>query len=300
METESAGGRRYALIVNPAAGGGRGRKRLPRIERALRERGANYEVVITRDLEHGCAAAQEAAESGAIPVVVSGDGLIGKVGGALSGGATPLGIIPGGRGNDLARVLGIPTDPSAAVAAMLTGAPRRIDVGEVNGEPFLCIASCGFDSDANRIANDVRLVKGSLVYAYAALRALVQWKPARFTVSEDGHERSFSGYSVVAANSRAYGGGMFIAPEAELDDGLLDVITTAEVPKLRFLRGLPEIFKGAHVERPEVSSSRAAVVEIAADRPFAVYADGERVAELPVRISLRTAALGVIVPSAQS
>lgn len=299
-------GRRFALIVNPAAGGGRARRRLPKVEQALRSRSAGYEIVMTRSLEHGCAEAVRAAAAGAIPVVVSGDGLIGKIGGVLGGSGdgegsrAPLGIIPGGRGNDLARVLGIPTDPAEAVAVLLDGEPRTIDVGEVNGKPFLGIASCGFDSDANRIANEARLVKGPLVYAYAALRALLQWQPARFTLTEDGHERSFTGYSVAVANSRAYGGGMFIAPAAELDDGLLDVITTAHVSKLRFLRGLPEIFKGTHVERPEVGSTRAAVVEIDADRPFAVYADGERVAELPVRIELRASALSVIVPTARA
>ena len=90
---------------------------------------------------------------------------------------------------------------------------------------------------------------------------------------------------MAVANSRAYGGGMLVAPAAELDDGLLDVITTADVSKLSFLRGLPDVFKGAHVERPEVSSSRAADVEIEADRPFAVYADGEHVTDLPAKVT---------------
>ena len=285
---------RYALLMNPEAGGGRARKQLPAVEAAMRRADARYELIITRSLEHGCAEAERAAAEGTIPVVISGDGLIGKIGGLLSGGEVPLGVIPGGRGNDFARVIGVPTDPEQAVAVLLAGFRRRIDVGEVNGERFLCIASCGFDSDANRIANETRLIRGPLVYAYAALRALVQWKPAQFRLVEDGTPRSFSGYSVAVANSKAYGGGMLIAPDAELDDGLLDVITTSEVSKLRFLRGLPEIFKGAHVDRPEVSSSRAASVRIEADRPFAVYADGEHVTDLPATVELRAASLSVI------
>jgi YegS/Rv2252/BmrU family lipid kinase len=288
---------RYALLLNPEAGGGRARKQLPAVEAALRRANARYELITTRSLSHGCEQAAGAAAAGAIPVVISGDGLIGKIGGLLSGSEVPLGVIPGGRGNDFARVIGVPTDPEEAVAVLLAGFRRRIDVGEVNGQRFLGIASCGFDSDANRIANETRLIRGPLVYAYAALRALVQWKPAQFRLVEDGTQRSFRGYSVAVANSKAYGGGMLIAPDAELDDGLLDVITTSEVSKLTFLRGLPEIFKGAHVDRPEVSSSRAASVRIEADRPFAVYADGERLTDLPATVELRAASLSVIAPA---
>ena len=91
--------------------------------------------------------------------------------------------MPGGRGNDLARVLGIPDEPAAAIDVLAAGTTREIDVGEANGRRFLGIASVGFDSDANRIANETRVVRGNLVYAYAALRALAAWKPARFTVS---------------------------------------------------------------------------------------------------------------------
>ena len=230
------------------------------------------------------------------PVVISGDGLIGQIGGALAGTGATMGVIPGGRGNDFARVLGIPDDPAGAVAALAGGASREIDVGEVNGRRFLCIASCGFDSDANRIANEARFIRGQLVYAYAALRALIAWKPATFTITLDGRRRDLVGYSVAAANSRAYGGGMFIAPDAELDDGLLDVVTTAKVGKLRFLVNLPKVFSGKHVENPEVSVSRAAEVLIEADRPFAVYADGEHLADLPATVRLLPRALRVIVP----
>ena len=118
-------------------------------------------------------------------MVVSGDGLIGAIGGAMAGAETALGIIPGGRGNDLARVLEIPEDPEAAVEVLAAGHSRRIDVGEANGRRFLGIVSVGFDSEANRLANETKLFRGSLVYAYAALRTLVGWKPARFTVRVD-------------------------------------------------------------------------------------------------------------------
>ena len=289
---------RYALLVNPAAGSGRAKKRLPEFESEMRRRGLPYRLVETTGIEHGCREAVAAAAAGEVPVVVSGDGLIGKVGGVLVGTGSPLGILPGGRGNDLARVLGIPSDPAEAVDVLAAGERRRIDVGEANGQRFLCIASCGFDSDANRIANEARLVRGPLVYAYAALKALWQWKPAEFTITVDGARRSFRGYSVVVANSKAYGGGMFVAPDAELDDGLLDLVTTGEVSKRRFLVNLPKVFKGTHLAEAEVSVERGAKVSIEADRPFEVFADGDHLTDLPATVQVLPEALELIAPAA--
>lgn len=253
---------------------------------------------MTDGIEHGCEQARAAAGRGEVPVVVSGDGLIGKVGGVLAGTGTPLGVIPGGRGNDLARVVGIPTQPADAVAVLAAGHRRRIDVGEANGERFLCIASCGFDSDANRIANETKIIGGPLVYAYAAIKALWQWRPARFTVTVDGTASTVRGYSVVVANSQAYGGGMFVAPQARLDDGELDVVITGDVSKWRFLTGLPQVFKGEHIDRDEVTTLRGRVVDVDADRGFDVYADGDRLTELPMRVALLGGALELIAPEA--
>jgi YegS/Rv2252/BmrU family lipid kinase len=253
--------------------------------------------VRTRSLEHGVEEARDAAEAGEIPVVMSGDGLVGQVGGALADTETPMGILPGGRGNDLARVLGIPPDPAGAAAVLAEGNERVIDVGEVNGRRFLCVASCGFDSDANRIANEAKVVRGNLVYAYAAVRALAAWKPAHFSIELDGERIRYEGYSVAVANSRAFGGGMFVAPHASLDDGLLDVISISQVSRLRYLRGVPKVFKGRHVENEEVTERRAARVTISADRDFAVYADGEHITDLPATVTTLERALRVIAPS---
>jgi len=289
-------GARHLVLVNPSAGRGRAAKLLPEVEGALRARGLEYRLVLTTSLEHGCEEARQAAAAGEIPVVMSGDGLIGQVGGLLAGGEVPMGLIPGGRGNDLARVLGIPTEIERAVELLAGGSTRAIDVGEVNGRRFLGIASCGFDSEANRIANQARLVKGSLVYLYAALRALAAWKPARFELVLDGDLRRFTGFSVAAANSKAFGGGMFIAPDAELDDGKLDVVWISGTAKLRYLAKLPTVFKGRHVEKEEVHVARAAEVRISADRPFTVYADGDHLADLPATVRLLPRALNVIAP----
>ncbi|MGH2855217.1 MAG: diacylglycerol/lipid kinase family protein, partial [Solirubrobacteraceae bacterium] len=212
-----------------------------------------------------------------------------------------LGVLPGWRGNDLARVLGIPLDPLAACAVIAHGTPRPMDVGEIDGTAFVGIASAGFDSDANRIANLAPARLGNLVYAYGALRALWSWGPARFevTLRPSGERVSFTGYTVAVANSRAYGGGMLLAPDALLDDALLDVVLIEEVSKPRFLANLPKVFKGAHVRLPEVRVLRAAEVAIAADRPFTMYADGDPIGELPLRVRAMPGAVRVLVPAGE-
>jgi YegS/Rv2252/BmrU family lipid kinase len=286
------------LLVNPSSGGGRALKRLPRIEAVLDSRRVPFRVVRTRSLDDGVAKALRAVEAGELPVVVSGDGMVGAIGGAMAGAETPLGIVPVGRGNDLARVLGIPTDIEAAIEVVLAGNERAIDVGEANGRPFLGIASVGFDSVANRIANEARFVRGNLVYLYAALRTMAGWRSARFTIAI-GEERSrLEGYDVVVANNSCYGGGMYIAPDAELDDGRFDIVTIADMGKLRALYNLTKVFKGTHVRIPEVDVVRASRLQLSASRPFAVYADGEHLTDLPADLRVIPRALRVLVPPA--
>jgi YegS/Rv2252/BmrU family lipid kinase len=256
------------LIVNPSAGGGRAGRAMPGVEAALRDRRLDYQVERTRSLEHARELAQAAAAAGRTAVALGGDGLIGAVAGALSGNDGVLGVLPGGRGNDFARTLGIPLDPRAACEVLASGVVRALDLGEAGGKPFIGIASCGFDSDANRIANEARVVRGNLVYAYGALRALASWRPATFSVRFDGGEPHVArGYTVAAANSKAYGGGMWMAPAAALDDGLLDVVIV-----------------------------RAKEIEISAERPFTLYADGDPIASLPVKVRALPGAVKVIVP----
>jgi YegS/Rv2252/BmrU family lipid kinase len=284
------------LLVNPASAHGRALKLLPELERALDARRVSFRVERTRGLEDGVARALRAAEAGEVPVVVSGDGLVGAVGGSLAGSDTPLGIVPGGRGNDLARVLGIPSEPDAAAATLAAGETRRIDVGEANGKRFLGIVSVGFDSECNRLANEVKLVRGSLAYAYSTVRTLIGWKAARFTLRAGDESERFSGYFVSVANNKAYGGGMLIAPDAELDDGEFDVVTISDHSRLRFLANLPKVFKGTHVEKHEVRVFRTARLELSASRPFPVYADGEHLTDLPATLRVLPRALSVIVP----
>jgi YegS/Rv2252/BmrU family lipid kinase len=304
--------RPVCLIVNPAAGGGRAARLAPQALADLRAHGLSVRRSDTRDLEHGRELAREAARAGETVAVLSGDGAVGAIADALR--AVPgavLGVLPGGRGNDLARVLGV-GELQRACDTIAHGVPRAIDLGEVVSDSrapsavdegataFIGIASVGFDSDANRIANEAPAWLGNLVYAYGALRALLSWQPARFEIELDppGERRSFTAYTVGAANSRTYGGGMRAAPDAMLDDGLLDVVVLENVGKIAFLtKILPRVFKGTHVREPCVHVFRAREVTIDADRPFVMYADGDPIGQLPLRVRSVAGAIDVLVPA---
>jgi YegS/Rv2252/BmrU family lipid kinase len=286
-----------SLIVNPHAGGGRAGRLLGDVQARLDELELVHHIQRTRSLEHARELARAAAGRGELAVAFGGDGLIGAVADAIKHTDATLGVLPGGRGNDFARVLGIPLEPLPACEVLRSGQRRALDLGQVGDKTFIGVASCGFDSEANRIANATRVVRGNLVYAYGALRALASWRPARFTVTvDDGETRSISGYTIAAANSGAYGGGMLLAPDASLDDGLLDIVFVGEASKLRFLRALPKVFTGAQVDEPNFEIARGHSVQIAADRAFTMYADGDPIAELPVTIRALPQAIRVMVP----
>ena len=288
--------RRFLLLVNPSAGGGRALERLPAAEAEFDRLGAEFRTVRTREIGHAAEEAGAAVERGETVAAMGGDGLLRPLAGVLAGTEAALAILPGGRGNDLARVLGIPTEPRDAARLAVEGGERLLDVGYVGDTPYLGIASFGFDSDANRIANDARLVRGNLVYVYAALRALVAWKPATFTARVDGETHEVTGYSMGVANSKAYGGGMYVAPQAVLDDGKLDVLAKDAVSKLRFLAALPRYFKEQPITDPSVHTWIGEEIEVDASRAFEIYADGDPIGATPARISVRPRCLRVIAP----
>lgn len=289
------------LIVNPSAGGGKASRVLADVLVALEGHGLQVRSDLTRDLAHARELARESASAGETVVCLSGDGMVGAVADVLREFPDAvLGVLPGGRGNDLVRVLGIPADPVAACAVVAGGFSRRLDLGEVDGKAFVGIASVGFDSEANRIANEAPAWLGGLVYAYGALRALLFWRSARFQIELDppGERHGFEGYTVGACNSKTYGGGMQAAPDALLDDGLFDVVVLEGASKLSFLtKILPKVFSGTHVREPTVKVFRAREVAISADRPFTMYADGDPIGELPLRVRTVAGAVRVLVPS---
>ena len=243
--------RRLSLIVNPVAGGGRPARALPDVQSALRAQGLEYRFEYTKSLEHARELAVEAVGNGEVAVAFGGDGLIGAVAGAVKDTDGVVGILPGGRGNDLCRVLGIPRRPVAACAVLASGVERRLDLGQAGEKTFAGIASCGFDSEVNRIANETRVVRGSLVYAYGTgarapeLEAGPLQGPARRRRGTRvhrllGRRREREG---VRRRDAARAGRL-------ADDGQLDVVMIADMPKHRFLRLAADGLQGPHVASP--------------------------------------------------
>jgi YegS/Rv2252/BmrU family lipid kinase len=288
--------RPVCLIVNPSAGGGRSARLLPAVEASLRGQGIAFRVERTHSIEHARELGRATVAAGEIAAAMGGDGLISAVAGELRHTDGVLAVLPGGRGNDFARKLGLGSDPVAACEVLGKGRELRIDVADVNGRAYLGIASSGIDSDCGDIANATRLKLGQFVYVYAVLRALRAWRPARWEVVIDGAARSFTGYSVAVANSGVFGGGMYLAPEAKLDDGLLDVVMIGDIPKRKYLGSLPKVFTGAHVREPGIEICQAREVAFHADRPFNVQADGDPIADLPATVRVQPGALNVIAP----
>jgi YegS/Rv2252/BmrU family lipid kinase len=292
--------RRLQVVVNPSAGGGRATRLLPPVEQALRAAGHDVRVTPTRSLAHADDLVAEAVADERVVVAMGGDGLVGRVAAAVSQAAGLMAVLPGGRGNDFCRAVGVPCDPLAAVPVVADGEERAVDVGVVSSAdgdvPFLGIASVGFDSEVQERVLTTRLRLGSLVYLYGALATVARWQHAVFDVEVDGTPLQVRGWAVAVSNSGRYGGGMRLAPDASVEDGLLDVVTTAATSRAAFLRALPKVFRGTHLDEASVELRPAREVRLAADRPFRVFADGDPVGALPCTVTVRPGAVRVLLP----
>jgi len=291
---------RALLVHNPTAGGGRAAGLLPAVTERLRSGGVEVDQHATRSLEDARQVACEAAGAVETVVAVGGDGTVGACAAGLAdagpGARAALGVVPAGGGNDAARALGVPFRDPLAAAELLPRLRRRpADLARVGEHSYLAVAGAGFDSEVNRIANQRLSWAGAhLRYLGAALAQLVIGQPAGFRLRLDGQEQQLAAWMVAVANCPSYGGGMRIAPTASLDDGRLDVVVIGAVGKLTCVDLLRKVFSGRHVEHPAVSVHRARRVELAADRPLAVYADGEPAGALPAAFEALPAAIAVL------
>lgn len=245
---------------------------------------------------HATELAATAAKRHEAVVAFGGDGMVHLVANGVIGGDAAFGIIPSGSGNDFAAHLGYPRhSPVAACDVVAGGVSRPVDAGRIAGGPaFLCVAGAGFDSEVNRAANQIRWARGTAVYVAATLTTLARFHPARFKIVLDGSTESFDGMFVAVANAASYGGGMRIAPSADVTDGLFDVCIVRGMKRRTLLAQLPRIFSGNHVSHPAVEIRRAREVSLSADRPFFLYADGEEIGPLPYRLLIEPKALRVI------
>ncbi len=280
------------MILGPTAR--RGLSRLMPVAHLLRAADARIRVEYTQTAQQARRCATAAVSDGEVVVAAGGDGTIRLLAGAVADTGGLLGVIPAGRGNDLARQLGLPHSPAAVADLLLHGSPRHLDVLRVAGRTIVGSVYVGVDAVANELANRSRL-PAPLVYPAAGLRALLRWPRTRYTITVDGRTEQRHAYTVVVANCGYYGGGLHVAPAAQPDDGTLDVVVIGHAPKLLFPVVLRQMRTGRHVRRGHVVSYRGTSVTVGANRPMTVYGDGDPVGRTDeVRVEIRPRALRVI------
>lgn len=293
---------RIGLLINPTAGKHRGEQVGTRVADLLEAAGREVVDLTGLDASRAEGKARAAVASGDIDllVVAGGDGAAGVGANICADTDVPLGIVAVGTGNDNARELGLPVqDVDASVRRILAGGVRRMDLGRVltdDGErvrDYLGVLSCGFDAVVNERANNMLWPRGPQRYNLAILRELPVFGPIHYELTIDGVEREIDGMLVCVANGRAIGGGMKVAPTADVEDGLLDVVIVHDIPMATFLSVFPKVFKGTHTSHPAVEIVRGASIRIATER-IVSYADGERVAPLPLTVEAAPGALSIV------
>jgi len=293
----------YYFIVNKISGNGKGRKVWKKIEKLLQEKQIHYQVRFTERPKHAVEIVKEiSSETGLTVVAVGGDGTIHDVANGLIDSNIPLGIIPAGSGNDLARALQIPMNYQKALERILIGEQRKMDVGRIGNEYCITVTGIGFDgkvaeenssSKYKKWLNTFRL--GNLSYGLSFLHVLFQYRPVNVQLKVDEKNFSFLNVWFIAiANTPSYGGGIKICPEACYDDGLFDICIVHDLSKWELLRTFPKAFVGKHVLHPGVTMLRGKQVDVASDWPVIVQGDGELLAKTPIQVTIERDALRII------
>lgn len=288
--------RRALIIANPhsrSAGAG--------VDAAVAElHKADIDVLrpAWREGETLAAAIERHADRVDLVVVAGGDGSLNAAASALIERKLPLGILPGGTANDLARTLGLPLDMLGAAKVIASGRTKAIDVGDVNGKPFFNVASLGLSARlADRLSRETKRRWGRLAYALTATEVLIEARRFGAVIrSDDGNETKVRSLQIAIGNGRHYGGGMIVEATAEIDDGRLDLYSLEfrDVWKLPFMA--LAFRQGRHGLSDEVRTMKGTRFEVRTRRPMPVNADGEIVTETPAVFSVRRAAIQVFVP----
>lgn len=289
---------KLVIIVNKTAGRGKCAHLWPFISDLLGELGVNFDAHFTQAKGDATSLAAEAVRSGATRIVsIGGDGTLHEVVNGI--GIRPdvaLGIIPAGSGNDFVRSLGLaPGDWQSACRLIADGCTAPIDLGQVNGRYYANVSGVGFDAAVANCANEWGKLhfRGTLAYVAALLRTLKEFAPTDVTIELDDRTVQGSSWLVAVANAQFFGGGMWIAPEASMQDGMFDICILGELSKAGFLRAFPSVFSGKHLQHPAIHLFRSKRVRITTSAKYLVQADGEIVGSTPMDYELHPSALQV-------
>jgi diacylglycerol kinase (ATP) len=272
---------KVVVIINPISGAGRrrdvARLRAEQAAALVEQQRLNAEVFVTERPGHARELAQAAVRRGVTVLVAwGGDGTVNEIASALVNTEASLGIVPSGSGNGLARELGIPFDPAAAFQVVFDGCARLIDAGELDGHLFFNIAGFGLDARvAHRFAEGGLERRGFVRYLELAAREVVSFVPQQYDLRADGHDLRVRPLVMALANARQYGNGALIAPNAQLDDGKLDIVVVDHRPAWQVLLHAPRLFSGTVAQVPGVTMMRASTVSIFAEAALVYHVDGE-------------------------
>jgi YegS/Rv2252/BmrU family lipid kinase len=286
------------VIYNPAAGRGRARRNVAAVEEILRGYGARVDCEPSTSAADLVRIAAESSRGSYDRVVVcGGDGTLNLAIREFDLANGTLALVPTGSGDDFAKVTGIPRDIKRACEVVMRGAVREVDVATANGLRYLGVAGLGFDSEVADFANrNVKFLRGSAVYLYAILRVLPRFTPRPVQIRTAEGTRQEEIMFAAIGNTRQYGGGIRITPDAQFDDGLLDLCIVHRTTRVELLKTLPKAYTGAHVKSPFVEMQRGREFHFASDAAMAVYADGEPLTRTPVSFGLAERKLRVMVP----
>jgi diacylglycerol kinase (ATP) len=290
------------VVANPTAGRGKAGRLIGKVDARLHALGVAHEIRVSESAEDLEELARTCANEGAeIVAVLGGDGSVNAVVNGLvdSGAKAALAVLPAGTGDDFAKAIG-PKKLDDAAALLANPEIRDIDVVRVAAGSttryYVNIAGAGFDSEVNETANSMTRTLGATgTYVVAVLKTLRRFAPAHYEIEVDGERITTDAMLVVVGNSRSYGGGMRVFPDAKIDDGLLEICVVHALSTSAFLRAFPRVFRGTHVGHPKVTMLRGTRVTVEANRRIQVYADGERVGSLPAIFVIRPAALRLVV-----
>ena len=286
---------RVRIIANPGAGSGRGPRSARLARRKLEACGWEADLDLTESIGHARQLASDSSMTYDRVLVCGGDGTVNQVASGLAGSRTALGVLPSGRGNDLARALGIPTDPEHAIEAFRQGVVRSMDLGRIGEGYFLTVVGVGFDAFvADRVRRGIWRYGGGWSYTVGVLRYLFGYRSPHMTISGSFGRIERDCFLAAVSNTGIYGGGIRIAPDSRFDDALLDVCLVEDAPRFRLLRVFPAAYRGEHGQHREVEMLRSPTVRIETEEPVPVVADGEPAGTTPVDLSVDPCALRVV------
>ena len=289
------------VLVNPRAGRGRANATAEQVAGILRQRGVRVTVPTVQSAEVARASAAESVQRGDAGVVaIGGDGMCHLSVQELAGSPTALGIIPAGTGNDFASALGLAVDIAGGARdiaeALTAGGYRSVDLARCGERWWASVLCAGFDSAVNDRANRMRWPHGPRRYDLALLAELARLRAVPMTLELGGQTVSLQATLVAVGNTSTYGGGIPICPQADVEDGLLDVTVVGRITRGQLIRMTPSLRGGHHLGHPSVTTYRASSVSLRVDEGTEVtaYADGEPIAALPVTAVCQPGALRVL------